>query len=268
MSILESFEESFKMIIKNPKILLPATLNWFTLAVLLVSFIVFFKFLDNEIEIYKRIKDFIINGDVEKIEILTNPLFLKKYSFHLLIFINWLFLIILLHMLIDLYISSFYTHSFIRLKKKKFDLEITLREAIKSVPPLLWTWFVLVTLTGILVLILLIPVLFSAFLLLIFSPLIFVCFVFFFFCIWILPSVIIYKNLKGVEAIKFSLKFVYINFFKLAGVLILFLIVRIAVSASVSSMPIVGHFVYLLFDLFFIALDKMLQASVCLKLFK
>ncbi|MCS7123788.1 MAG: hypothetical protein RMJ17_04480 [Candidatus Aenigmarchaeota archaeon] len=268
MSIFESLEESFKVIIKNPKILLPATLNWLVLSLFLMTFFFFWRYLDRELMIYEKIKSFVLSGDPSYWKDFNIEFLLKNHFNKFILLLIILFTISFIYLSVDIFLSSFYTLVFRQLQTKRdINFDDSILQTRKFFFNLMHVWFLLVGAQLLVSILMFLPLfLTKQMIFLIFILLFFVSIIIFLLCLWITPSVVIYRKLKGLEALKYCLSFVFKNFFKLFLIAVLFLIIRFLVLSSISQTPYIGYFLYLIFDAVFLAWDKLLQASIFRKL--
>jgi hypothetical protein len=266
MAFLEAFEKSFGMIVKNLKVVLPATLRWLITSLYVFYLLFFWRFFDNHTGLMERIKMFLLYEDKGALGSFGNfKLFLENYSSYIFAFLLGLFLISAIYLGLDIFLDLFYTSSMKQYhSRKKVDFNQSLVASWKFFWKLFYTWMlafmaILLSIVATIFLIF-IPILgvfaFFAFLFLI---------LFFALILFMLPSIVAFEKKSGIEALKGATNFVKGNFFSLFGVLIIFAVLQFVALFSISSIPLIGYFAYLIIDMFFICWSKSLPAAFYLE---
>jgi len=266
MAFIEAFEKSFGMIVKNPKVVLPATLRLMIISFYLLYIFFFWKIFDSHTGLIERVKMFLLYEDKEALGSFGSlKLLLENYSSYIFVFLLGLFLISIIYLSFDAFLNLFYAFSMKQYyDRKKIYFDQSLDASWKHLWKLFYTWM----LAFIIILLSLI-----ANVLIIFIPIvgIFAFFTFFFLILlfalilFVLPSIVAFERKNGIEALKGAANFVKENFFSLFGVLIVFVVLQFIFLFSISSIPLFGYFAYLIIDVFFICWSKSLPAAFYLE---
>jgi len=261
MVFFEVLERSFKIIIKNLKILLPATLKWFVCSLFIFNILFFWKFFDNRIGIIEGFRDFLSSGDNRILtSILDLKYFLKNYSLGVFLFFFSFITILFVYVGLELFLDLFYTSS---VKEYYFGKKVNFNKSLELSWKYFWryiyTWFFALATMFFSILI----AIFLAFLpiisIIVFFTSIFLI-IFFLLTLWVLPSVIIFEKKRGLEALKYTFNFAKENFFSLLALLFIIALLQYLVLSSLLY-SFLGFVFYLLFSLFFDCWKKSIQAA-------